>query len=122
MRSEDKHNGQEGETYHESRFLEEADRTPKNSRRNLARKLGIAPGVTDVLVRNVSNTGYVRMARVSRRQRANMVSPAGFAIGILLTIPYVSWFLDQYRRVRELIGENLNSLALTTDSCIAITG
>ena len=42
----------EGGSYRELRLLEEVDSTPEVSQRHLARRLGIALGVANLLMRN----------------------------------------------------------------------
>lgn len=122
MRSENEHKNLEGETYRELRLLEEVNRTPDMSQRSLARRLGIALGVTNVLVRSMAKKGYIRIVRVRWRQWAYIVTPAGISRRIQLTFAYIDRFLDHYRRVRELLRENFNSLDLAPDSNIAIYG
>lgn len=122
MRSENEHNSLDGETYRELRLLEEVNQTPDMSQRSLAQRLGIALGVTNFLVQSMAKKGYIRVVRVRWRQWAYIVTPAGIARRIQLTFAYIDRFLDHYRRVRELLRDNLNSLDLAPDSNIAIYG
>ena len=122
MRSKSEHRNFEGETYRELRLLEEVQRTPDMSQRHLSHSLGIALGVTNVLVRGLAKRGYIRIVRVNWKRWAYILTPAGIARKIQLTVEYVERFLDHYRRVRELLTEDIGSLALTPDSCVAIYG
>lgn len=57
MRSNNEHKNIEGESNRELRLLEEAQRTLEMSQRRLAGRLGIALGVTNVLVRSLARSG-----------------------------------------------------------------
>ena len=51
-----------------------------------------------------------------------MLTPAGLARKVHLTLAYIERFLDHYRRVRELVRQDLGSLAMDAESRIAIYG
>ena len=122
MRSNSEHKNLEGEAYRELRMLEEFQRTPDMSQRHLAHRLGIALGVTNVLVRGVAKRGYIRIVQVKWKRWAYVLTPAGIARKVQLTFAYVERFLDHYRRVRQLLTEDVGSLALTSESQVAIYG
>ena len=58
MQKDKSHTGNlEGDSYRELRLLEEVDSTPELSQRHLARSLGIALGVANLLVRTLVKKG-----------------------------------------------------------------
>ena len=69
-RDNEKGNGLEGVAYRELRLLEEVDLTPEVSQRHLAHQLGVALGVTNLLLRSLvphpTKKMPARMMRISR--------------------------------------------------------
>ena len=112
----------EGDSYRELRLLEEVDATPQVSQRHLARSLGIALGVANLLVRNLVKKGYIRTTRVGWKRWIYVLTPAGMTRKVQLTLGYVERFHDHYRRVRELLREDLSAYTIGSDSRIAIYG
>jgi len=122
----DKEEGQpvkiEGASYRELRLLEEVETDPEVTQRRLASKLGVALGVANLLVRTMGRKGYIRATQLGWKQWVYIVTPAGFARKVSLTLAYVDRFLEHYRRVRVLLSEELGALSLNAESRIAIYG
>ena len=112
----------EGASYRELRLLEEMERSPDVSQRQLARKLGIALGVANLLVRNVAKKGYIRVTRAGWKRWVYVVTPRGVARKVYLTLGYIDRFIDHYRRVRHLLREEISGLPLNVESRVAILG
>ena len=112
----------EDDSYRELRLLEEVESTPQVSQRHLARRLGIALGMANLLVRSLAKKGYIRASRVQWKTWAYVLTPAGIARKVHLTLAYIERFVDHYRRVRMLLRDELSSLAIDSDARIAIYG
>ncbi len=112
----------EGDSYRELRLLEEVDSTPELSQRHLARSLGIALGVANLLVRNLVKKGYIRTTKVGWKRWVYVLTPAGMSRKVQLTLGYIERFHDHYRRVRQLLREDLGTHTIGPDSRIAIYG
>ena len=122
MRSENEHKNLQGAPYRELRLLEEVGFTPEISQRHLARRLGIALGVTNVLLKTLAKKGYIRMVQVRWKNWVYILTPAGIAHRVQLTIAYIEGFFDHYRRVRDFLSQDLGALTLDPESNIAIYG
>lgn len=122
MRSGREHTEIAGDSYRELRLLEEVSLEPNSSQRRLANRLGIALSVTNILMRSLARKGHIRMVQVRWRRWIYTLTPSGIARKVQLTFAYVESFLDHYRRIREILYEDLEALALDTDSTIAIYG
>ena len=123
MQKDKSHTGNlEGDSYRELRLLEEVDSTPELSQRHLARSLGIALGVANLLVRNLVKKGYIRTTRVGWKRWVYVLTPAGMTRKVQLTLGYIERFHDHYRRVRQLLREDLGAHTISPDSGIAIYG
>ena len=122
MRSDREHTNLGGKTYRELRLLEEVSRSSEMSQRRLAGTLGIALGVTNVLLKTLAKKGYIRIVQVKWRRWIYVLTPTGIAHKVQLTVAYVDGFMNHYRRIRDIINRDLESLALDADSRIAIYG
>jgi DNA-binding MarR family transcriptional regulator len=114
--------GMEDGSYRELRLLEEVESTPQVSQRRLASQLGVALGVANILVRSLAQKGYIRATKLGWKRWVYLVTPAGFARKVQLTVNYVDRFLDHYRRVRALVQQDLSSLTMNKESRVAIYG
>jgi len=124
MRSKSEHDESRDGTTHNLEFdlLSEVLRTPDTTQRNLASRLGISLGLTNLLLRNVARKGYVRVARAKWRRRLYALTPKGIVQKVLLTVTYVGRFLDHYQKVRLILREELELVALHAESRVAIYG
>ena len=122
MRSVREHKELEGQSYRELRLLEEVSRAPQVSQRRLASQLGIALGLTNVLLKNLAKKGYIRIVQVRWRSWIYILTPSGITRKVQLTCAYIDGFLSHYRHIRDIIQEDLAELSLDKDSQIAIFG
>lgn len=123
MRSEDEHtNKVEDISYKELRALEEIDQNPELTQRQLSRKMGVALGVGNLLLKNLAKKGYIKVTHLSWKRWIYVVTPKGMTRKLNLTLAYIESFLGHYRRVKKILKENLNSLTLNKESRVAIIG
>jgi DNA-binding MarR family transcriptional regulator len=104
------------------RVLTEVEADPTISQRELSSRLGIALGLTNMLVRNLVKKGYVRASQAGWKRKLYALTPEGFSHKIRLTASYIRRFLRHYQRVRQTLREQLAPLALHQESRVAIWG
>lgn len=112
----------EGSNFKELRLLEEVESSSEVSQRQLAGQLNIALGVANLIVRTLVRKGYLRASKVHWKRWVYVLTPAGIAHKVQLTLDYIERFVDHYRRVRSLLRTELASLAIDSDSRVAIYG
>lgn len=123
MRSQNERTEIEGaHSYRELRLLDEVYRTSEASQRDLSKRLNVALGVTNLLLRNLAQKGYIRVTQASWKRWLYTVTPSGMARKVNLTIAYVGRFLNHYRQVRLMITNELSPLALDECFKVAIYG
>ncbi len=123
MRSETEHDElTNGSDYRELKLLSEVHKSSSVSQRDLSRRLGIALGLTNALLRNLTQKGYVRVTRAGWRRWLYTLTPSGFSRKVQLTVAYVHRFLDHYRVVRQTLVQELERLGLHEESRVAIYG
>ena len=109
-------------SFRELRLLEEVEVTPVTNQRHLAVQLGVALGVANLLVRNLAKKGYIRATRAGWKQWVYNLTPSGIGRKANLTLAYVDRVLGHYRRVREILRNDMEGMALGQDSRMAIYG
>jgi len=123
MRSSHEHpNGQYAANPKELQLLTEVEDAPDITQRELSSKLGIALGLTNTLVRNLTQKGYLRVAQASWKRRLYTLTPEGFSHKFRLITNYVSRFVDDYKSVRQTLRNQLDPLSLHAESSVAIYG
>ena len=123
MRSKREHQDSgEDLSYRELRLLSEVYDTPQASQRDLSRRLGIALGLTNALMRSLAEKGYVRVTHATWKRWLYALTPAGFTRKIQLTVGYIHRFVDHYQKVRQTLREELEPLDLNAESRVAIYG
>ena len=106
----------------ELQLLSEVDRDPDATQRQLSKRVGIALGLTNILLRNLTQKGYVRVSQATWRRRLYTLTPEGFSRRIRLMVSYIHRVLDHYQRIRHALRQQLEPLALHEESRVAIYG
>ena len=123
MRSQREHDFvEEAASDRELRLLSEVYRGSEVTQRDLSRRVGVALGLTNLLLRNLAQKGYVRVTRASWRRWLYTLTPEGFSRKIQLTVAYIHRSLNHYQRVRQTLREELEPQALNEESRVAIYG
>ena len=103
-------------------MLSEVDRTSDATQRDLSRRVGIALGLTNVLLRSLAQKGYVRVTQAGWKRWLYTLTPAGFSRKIRLTVAYIDRTLEHYQNVRQSLRDQLEPLSLHEESRVAIYG
>ena len=106
----------------ELNLLSEVQLQPEASQRELAGRLGIALGMTNLLLHNLVHKGYLRINKAGWRRCLYTLTPDGLLRKVQLTLSYVDRFLGHYRKVRQTLREELVSQSLNAESKVAIYG
>ena len=123
MRSQSEHHDPiEGSTYRELLLLSEVEGKPEATQRELSQRVGIALGLTNVMLRNLAQKGYLRATQAHWKRWLYALTPEGFSHKIRLTVAYIHRVLDHYQNVRQTLREQLEPLALNAESRVAIYG
>ncbi|MQF67766.1 winged helix-turn-helix transcriptional regulator [SAR202 cluster bacterium AD-802-F09_MRT_200m] len=123
MRSRSEHEHiDEAPTSRELRILTEVEATPDITQRELATRVGIALGLTNVLLRNLAQKGYLRITQSGWKRWLYNLTPEGFSHKVRLTVAYIHRVLNDYQGVRQALREQLAPIALHEESRVAIYG
>src|SRR4051812_24469774 len=81
-------------------LLECVERGSAQSQRRLAAELGIALGLVNIYIKRCVNKGLLKMAEAPARRYAYYLTPQGFAEKARLTLEYMSYSFELFRRAR----------------------
>ena len=95
------------EEIRELRFLEELERNPISSQRELSHKFNIALGVTNACLRRMVRKGWIRIRGLSHRKVGYYLTPIGFAEKTKLTLHMISYTIQHYSELKKMISQRL---------------
>lgn len=91
----------------ELNLLQELEKNPIISQRELSHKFGIALGVTNACLKRMARRGWIRITNLDHRRIGYNLTPKGFAEKAKLTLHLISWTVRHYSTLKDLIGERL---------------
>jgi ribosomal protein S25 len=89
------------------RLLEELEKNPIVSQRELSHKFGIALGVTNACLRRMARKGWIRIRDLNPRRMGYYLTPKGMVEKTRLTIHLISFRLQHYSELKKVIADRL---------------
>ncbi|HEY3131873.1 MAG TPA: winged helix-turn-helix transcriptional regulator [Acidobacteriota bacterium] len=100
--------------HHSYKILSEIHSGKPLSQRSLSRELGIALGLTNLLIKRLVKKGYVKTSGAIHGGRVQyLLTPRGIAEKTRLSIAYLENTIHLYTETREKIRSSLDALALS---------
>ena len=92
------------------------------TQRNLAAKLGIALGLTNIYLKRLIRKGYIKCINIQSNRLLYLITPQGIAEKSRLTYDFMDYSLHLYREVREHMSEVLRPCRENGAQRIAVFG
>jgi DNA-binding MarR family transcriptional regulator len=89
------------------RLLEELERNPIVSQRELSHRFGIALGVTNACLRRMARKGWIRIRDLNPRRIGYYLTPKGLLEKTRLTIHLISFRVQHYSELKKVIANRL---------------
>ena len=89
------------------RLLEELERNPIISQRELSHKFGIALGVTNACLKRMARKGLIRIRGLNHRKIGYYLTPKGFAEKARLSFHLISYIVQHYSELKKIISQRL---------------
>ncbi len=105
--------------HHTRRILTRVEAGDKISQRSLAKELGIALGLTNLLIRRIVKKGWVKVINVKPNRVRYLITPTGIAEKARITRSYLDNTLRLYTETRDRIRERLMVLS---NECPGVPG
>ena len=99
------------QTQYEHQLLVQIEGGQHVSQRSLSTSLGIALGLTNLLVRSLVKKGWVRATRIRPNRVSYLLTPAGIAEKARLSRLYLQNSVQFYSEARDRIGKSLALLS-----------
>jgi len=88
-------------------FLEELEKNPIVSQRELSHRFGIALGVTNACLRRMARKGWIRIRDLNPRRIGYYLTPKGILEKTRLTIHLISFRVQHYSELKKVIANRL---------------
>jgi len=93
------------------RILDVVESDRRVSQRSLARELGIALGLTNLLVKRLVRKGWVRVIQIKPNRVRYLITPAGIAEKTRMSRAYFDSSVQFYRQTRDRIQQQFSALS-----------
>ena len=104
------------------RALEEIDKNPKISQRELSNHLGVAVGITNVLLKKLAHKGLIKIRGNNNRTLTYHLTHAGVLAKSRLAMRWTLNTIEFYRQARRSIVERLADLAAKGVTSVVLYG
>ena len=91
-------------------LLQELERNPVISQRELSGRFGIALGVTNACLKRMVLNGWIRTKGSDDRKVGYYLTPKGFAEKSKLSIHIAFWRVQHYSTLKEMIGKTFSQM------------
>lgn len=109
-------------TYRDMSLLTELSQRPGTTQRELSKRIGVALGLTNLMLRRLLKKGYVKIAGTKRSRIRYLITPQGILEKSRLTYEFIEYSLALYSRVRRFLREQLAILGQTGHRRVLLYG
>lgn len=92
-------------------ILNEIETAPQVTQRGLARKLGIALGLTNLYLKRLGRKGYIKVTTIPRNRVKYLLTAQGIAEKTRLTYEFMQYSFTLFRQSRQFLREQFTALA-----------
>ena len=103
-------------------LLNEIEQDAEVTQRSLAKKLGVALGLTNLYLKRLAHKGYIKITTIPRHRIKYLLTPRGIAEKSRLTYLYMQYSLTYYRDMRQRLKRVLSGLSRAGAKRIVIYG
>lgn len=92
-------------------LLNEVEKDGGITQRSLAKKLGVALGLTNLYLKRLAQKGHIKITTIPRNRIKYLLTPRGVAEKSRLTYEYMQYSLSYYRDMRQRLKQVLSKVA-----------
>jgi len=89
-------------------LLSEVEKDCRITQRTLAKKLGVALGLTNLYLKRLAQKGYIKITTIPRNRIKYLLTPRGVTEKSRLTYQYMQYSLSYYRDMRQRLKRVLS--------------
>ncbi|MBI3021743.1 MAG: winged helix-turn-helix transcriptional regulator [Candidatus Omnitrophica bacterium] len=109
-------------TYRDMHLLNELTSSPGVTQRELSKRIGVALGLTNLMLRRLAKKGYIKITGTKRSRIRYLITPQGILEKTRLTYEFIHYSMQLYGGVRRFLRERLAILARAGDRRILLYG
>jgi DNA-binding MarR family transcriptional regulator len=106
----------------ELNLLQELEKNPVCSQRELSNKFGFALGVTNACLKKMVQRGWIRLKDIDHKRIGYFLTPKGLYEKAKLDHHLMSWSVQHYAVLREIIGQRLQEIEAQGAERVAFYG
>ncbi|MBI3615662.1 MAG: winged helix-turn-helix transcriptional regulator [Candidatus Omnitrophica bacterium] len=99
--------------YRDMQLLHEVEKTPNATQRDLAKRMGVALGLANVMLRRLVKKGYIKVAGTKPRRISYLITPQGILEKSRLTVEFIQYSLHLYGGIRRYLNQQLEVMRLS---------
>lgn len=104
------------------RILEEIDKSPPPSQRELAQKLGISLGLVNAFIKRLARKGYFKITTIPKNRVKYILTPIGVAEKARLTYDFIHYSFRYYRDTRRRLRGLFSEMGLRLEKRVVFYG
>ena len=97
--------------YRDMHLLDAVTHAPDQTQRELSKRIGVALGLTNLMLRRLAKKGFIKISGTKRSRIRYLITPKGILEKSRLTYEFVQYSLHLYGCVRHSLREQLAVLA-----------
>lgn len=109
-------------SYRDLHLLDELTKRPETTQRELSKQIGVALGLTNLMLRRLVTKGYIKISGTKRSRIRYLITPKGILEKSRLTYQFIQYSLQLYGQVRSFLQEQLTIVAKTGDRRMLLCG
>ncbi len=109
-------------TYRDMHLLNEVTQTPDATQRDLAKRIGAALGLTNLMLRRLAKKGYIKIVNVKNSRLRYLITPQGIMEKTRLTREYIQHSLQFYQQIRTFLQVQLTQAAKARQRRVILWG
>ncbi|MBI3318932.1 MAG: NTP transferase domain-containing protein [Candidatus Omnitrophica bacterium] len=109
-------------TYRDMQMLQEISQTPHATQRDLAKRIGIALGLANLMLRRLATKGYIKITSPKKGKIHYLLTRKGFLEKTRLSCEFIDYSLHLYGKIRLLLHEHLSLLKQAGKERIVLSG
>ena len=92
-------------------LLDELSRRPDATQRELSKRIGVALGLTNLMLRRLVKKGYIKISGTKHSRIRYLITPQGILEKSRLTYEFIQYSVQLYTRVRQFLRQQLAIVA-----------
>ena len=103
-------------------LLQEIAQTPHATQRDLAKRIGVALGLTNLMLRRLTTKGFIKITSPKKGKVRYLLTRQGFVEKTRLACEFISYSLHLYGKIRLLLYQQLSLLKQVGKRRIVLCG